>query len=181
MLPEKDDHIEARRFAFYEVNKKLMKYYEELANVDDVSPCFVHGGELCKLYDSRFSMYVGDEPHRQGGMHLNVTGIPCDDMTCFGRRRGSSGATALVHSGYWSERSHRKEDVVVTECTKGWDGNDGVKALQKTHTGFGAVLEPPDIGDFVERTRPTSNFLRDETVICCIAFYFEINNIKQVL
>ena len=92
MLLESDEYPAARRMAHAQIHAKLVEYYSQFGDQDVEAPCLVHD-KPCPLYNGKFSQYIGDDPCNQGGLHMNFTGIPCDDITNWGGRNGDAGSS----------------------------------------------------------------------------------------
>ncbi len=163
MLPEPEDFPAARRLAYSCVHDKLRQYYEDFGEQETHCHCLTHD-DLCPLHDGRFSHYIGDGVRKQGGLHLNVAGIPCDDTTNWGARKGDSGPTAIVHSAFQTERGWRKEDMMITECTDPWCPDGMQHDVRNSHNGVSVSLDGPATGDFMRRKRRVATHDRTETV-----------------
>ena len=163
MLPESDDYPAARRMAHAQIHAKLVEYYSQFGDQDVEAPCLVHD-KPCPLYNGKFSQYIGDDPCNQGGLHMNFTGIPCDDITNWGGRNGDAGKTAVIHSAYSAERGFRREDSIIVECTPNWIPDGLHHCVIDTHSGFVVMLDGPPCGDFMRRLRKVADVDREETV-----------------
>ena len=163
-LPDPDDMDEAKRMAYASIAEDIKQFYDTCGPEVSVAPCHMHGGASCELYCGQFSMYIGDNHDAQGGLHVHMAGIPCDDMTAFGHKAGSAGKTSVVHAAWSGERAYRKEDVILGECTPSWSP-DATAQLLPGHDSYSVNLCGSQIGDMVCRARKVGNFIRNETVI----------------
>ena len=162
-LPEAADLDEAKRLAYSNITDDIKNFYKSSGPEVKVAPCHMHKGAACDLYCGKFSMYVGDNASAQGGLHVHMAGIPCDDMTAWGQKAGSAGKTSVIHSAWSAERAYRQEDVIVGECTLFWSP-DATSEQLPGHDSFSVELSGKQVGDCLVRARKVATFLRTETV-----------------
>ena len=164
LKPSAADYIEAKRARMKLVESTIMKHYEQLPSSMMSAPCSFHGGDCCSVVDGNYSRYIGHNVKGLTEIRMNSAGIPCDDITSFGAREGDGGQTAEIHAAWVAERRALNEDIILTECSLGWNADHFTERLADTHNSFTVNVRSGETGDIVDRARKIGVSLNQKTV-----------------
>ena len=92
-------------------------------------------------------------------------GVPCTDVSNYGKREGAAGAADRTHVVWGHDMVRGGYSVGFTECTVAWDAEPTMQTLSSVYHGVECVLDPTLIGDIVRRRRRIGTFFNRDQVL----------------
>ena len=166
LMPGKNDSDEERAAKFKSMEMILDDFYENRSQDADSAPCLLHVSqqERCKLWSVEDDE---DEDAHVTKMPLDLLGIgmPCDDVTRMGAKKGKLGKTRLSHLCFNADAANQKPAVVVTECGEDWTPDELAQKMHDTHDCEYFRLESKIAGDSYHRVRTVAHLWDRDKVI----------------
>ena len=107
--------------------------------------CYAHGKHKCCLNAGVSADFAG--------ISINIAGFTCVDWSVFGSKCKWHGDAALPWCQWVTERIRCQEDVILCECTPGFDHHLLGELLKGTHDMQTLLVGPDVLGEPVLRTR----------------------------
>ena len=157
-IPGKDCLLDAKLLANKEIKAIIAETYSTRADEIKDSYC-VKCNKRCPL------MPEDDSEFADRTVKLVGAGVPCTDVSNYGKREGVAGAADRTHVAWAHDMVRARYSVWFTECTVCWDAEPTMQTLNSVYYGVECCLDPTMIGDVVRRKRRVATFLNREEVL----------------
>ena len=104
-------------------------------------------------------MCPSNPPASDDQISMSVAGVSCIDWSVRGKKLGSLGVGCLSWTCYMREVIHCQYDIVVLECTCGYQEKDAIFMLGHLYVFEGCIFSPTEIGVPSERWRKYMVFI----------------------
>ena len=104
-------------------------------------------------------MCLSNPPASHDQISMSVAGISCIDWSVRGKKLGSLGDGCLSWTCYMREVIHYQYDIVVLECTRGYQEADAIFMLAHLYVFEYCIFSPSEIGVPSERWRKYMVFI----------------------